>query len=323
MEILKTIRLKKYFPLSKSFLGKGSYVRAVDGVDISIGKGEVFGLVGESGCGKTTLGRLIVRLEEPTEGRIIFEGREVTKLTGKEIKWFRRKVQMIFQNPYTSFDPRYTIFDSVAEPLKIHKLSSSREELEELVIKALEEVGLVPAQDMLKRYPHELSGGQLQRASIARALLLKPDFLVADEPTSMLDASLRAGILNLLKRLNEERGMSVVLITHDIAAARYITKRMAVMYLGKMVEIGGTLKIIKNPLHPYTRALMASVLSPDPTGPMEEVAIKGEPRPVLEPKGCRFHPRCPYAMDRCRSEEPPLAEVEAGHRVACWLYAKG
>ena len=323
MELLKTIGLRKYFPLSKSFLGKGSYVRAVDGVDISIGKGEVFGLVGESGCGKTTLGRLIVRLEEPTEGRIIFEGRDVTKLTGKEIKWFRRKVQMIFQNPYTSFDPRYTIFDSVAEPLKIHKLSSSRGELEELVIKALEEVGLVPAQDMLKRYPHELSGGQLQRASIARALLLKPDFLVADEPTSMLDASLRAGILNLLKRLNEERGMSVVLITHDIAAARYITRRMAVMYLGKMVEIGGTLKIIKNPLHPYTRALMASVLSPDPTRPMEEVAIKGEPKPVLEPKGCRFHPRCPYATDRCRSEEPPLAEVEAGHFVACWLYAKG
>ncbi|NJE08134.1 ABC transporter ATP-binding protein [Thermococcus sp. M39] len=312
--------LTKLFPITSSILGKKVSIRAVDDVNLTIKKNEILGLVGESGCGKSTLGKLLVRLLEPTSGVVLFKGNNIYKLKGSALKQYRKNVQMVFQNPYTSFDPRLTLFDNIAEPMYTHKLALNKKEALTLAMGYFEDVGLTPPEDFLMRYPHELSGGQLQRASIARAIALEPEFIIADEPTSMLDASLRSGILNLIKKLKDELKTSWLFITHDLPSAYYIADRIAVMYLGKIVEIGKSKEVLKNPLHPYTKALLDANLPLDPDAPLREPKVKGEPRPVIETGYCRFAPRCPYAFERCKKEEPPLVEVKKDHYVACWLY---
>lgn len=315
--LIQTLNLKKYFPFEKSLFRVKSHIRAVDDINISFMEKEIVGLVGESGSGKTTLGRLLAKLEEPTDGAILFKSENITKLNGRRLKQFRRKVQMVFQNPYTSFDPRYDMKSSLSEPIDTHSLASSEEEKLEVISKALEEVGLTPAQEFLHRFPNEMSGGQLQRASVARALLLEPEFLIADEPTSMLDASLRVGVLNLIQKMKLGHGITTLFITHDIATAKHICDRIVVLYQGKVVEDASTEETIENPLHPYTKALMSSVLSTDLSVPELQVKIKGEPQILVDPKGCRLAPRCPYYVERCKSEEPRLSEASKSHYVAC------
>ncbi len=326
--LIRVENLKKWFPLKRGFFaslfGSEVYVRAVDGISFNIYEGEIFGLAGESGSGKTTTGRLILRLIEPTEGKIYFEDTDITNLKSKELKPYRRRMQIIFQDPYESLNPRMTVYDIITEPLRVHKIGEGEEERLELAYKILESVQLIPPEEFLYRFPHELSGGQRQRVAIARALILRPKFIVADEPISMLDMSIRAEILNLMLNLKKEYGLTYLYITHDLATARYICDRIAIMYLGKIVELGSMDSVLENPLHPYTRALLAAVPVPDPDIKIGEIPIKGEiPSPINIPSGCRFHPRCPYAKEICRSKEPELKEIEYQHFVACHLYSNG
>ena len=321
-ELLKVVNLKKYFPVRMGFFSRRSgFVKAVDGISFMVDKGEIFGLVGESGCGKTTTGRTILRLIEPTDGEAYFEGVNIFSLSRKEFKPYRRYMQMIFQDPYESLNPRRTVAKTIEQSINIHKLANSEEEKKELIIKALEEVELRPPEEFLDRYPHMLSGGQRQRVAIARAIVLRPKFIVADEPVSMLDVSIRAGILRLLMKLRDDMGISFLYITHDLATAKYICRRMAVMYLGKIVELGPTIKVIDEPLHPYTKALIKAIPVPDPKVKIGEVPIKGEVplSPIDLPSGCRFHPRCLMAEDICKKKEPEFREVEPGRWVACHL----
>jgi len=319
--LIETKNLRKYFTINKSILSsllgeKEIYVHAVDGVSFGIKKGESFGLVGESGCGKTTTGRLLLLLENPTTGEILFDGSNTNNLDGKELKAFRRRTQIIFQDPYSSLDPRKTVYDIIAEPMSIHGIPTS--EVEKRITEMMEIVELIPVETFLYSYPHELSGGQRQRVAVARALILNPEFIVADEPVSMIDVSMRIGILNLLMGLRERFNISFLFITHDLAVARYVCDRMAVMYLGKIVEIGRTEGIIKTPVHPYSSALISSV--PRLYSDNPEPQIKGEvPSAIEPPSGCRFHPRCPYAEEICEREEPHLVEVGDGRMVACHL----
>ncbi len=325
--VIRVENLKKWFPLRRSlsdilFKRPRRYVKAVDGVSFEIKKSEIFALAGESGCGKTTTGRTILRLIEPTEGRVEFLGRDVTKLNKREMKEFlRRKAQIIFQDPYESLNPRKTVEDIVSEPLEVHGLVDTKAEKREIVSKYLEEVGLTPPEDFIFRFPHELSGGQRQRVAIARALVLEPEFIVADEPVSMLDMSIRASILNLMLDLRDKRGLSYLFITHDLATAKYVADRLAIMYLGKIVEIGPAIEVIDNPLHPYTQALISAVPVPDPRHKIGDIPIKGEvPSPIDIPPGCRFHPRCVKVFKPCNKEIPKLKEIGPNHFVACHLY---
>ena len=320
---LKVVNLRKWFPVRKGIVStllsrKTEYVRAVDDVSFEINKGEIFGLAGESGCGKTTTGKTILRLLEPTSGEVYFEGRNITSLNKIEMKKMRRKMQIIYQDPYQSINPRMTVFEIISEPISIHKLADSLTETEEIIYKSLEEVELVPAEDFVQRFPHELSGGQRQRVAVARTMVLQPSFVVADEPISMLDVSIRAGILKVMLKTKEAKGITYIFITHDLAYARHICHRGAIMYLGKIVEMASMDNLVKNPIHPYTNALMTAVPVPDPTYEKARAIIGGEvPTPINPPPGCRFHPRCSKASEICRREQPELVEMETGHFVAC------
>ena len=324
--ILNVRNLKKWFPLRRGKLsklfGRGTqeYVKAVDGVSFNINEGEVFGLAGESGCGKTTTGKTILRLIEPTYGEVYFKGVNMMTISEREMKPMRRRMQIIYQDPYDSLNPRMTVETIISEPIRVHKLAEGRER-EEKLLQALEDVELTPPEEFLHRYPHELSGGQRQRVAVARALVLNPIFIVADEPVSMLDVSIRAEILNLMLKLREERGISYLFITHDLAIARHMCDRIAIMYLGKIVELGPTDKIVRQPIHPYTTALIMVVPVPDPTLTRPPIKITGQvPTPINPPQGCRFHPRCPYAKEICKKEEPSFTEIEKDHFVACHLF---
>ena len=317
--------LTKLFSVDKGvFSREKSYIHAVDNINFEIYRGESLSLVGESGCGKTTTGKLLVRLHEPTDGHIFIKNidgelEDIAYRKGKKMKEFRRRVQMIFQDPFESLNPRRTIFDTVAEPLQVQSLGTYQER-EERVAALLERVGLTPASSFMFRFPHELSGGQRQRVAIARALIIDPIFVAADEPTSMLDVSIRTGVMNLMTELADEMGVSYLYITHDLAVARYMTERVAVMYLGKIVELAETEELLKYPQHPYTKALVSAVPIPDPRYKREAIPIKGGiSAPIDPPPRCRFYPRCPIGDDFCRDNpHPPLEDKGNNHFAACY-----
>ncbi len=319
--MLEVQDLKKYFPVRGGVAMRViGYVKAVDGVSIYIKRGETFGLVGESGSGKTTLGRTILKLTEPTSGRIIFDGRDITNLKGKELIPLRKEMQIVFQDPYRALHPRKRVKDIVGEPLLIHE-KASESEIKEKVAEMLKLVGLNV--EHMDRYPHEFSGGQRQRIVIARALILRPKFIVLDEPTSALDVSVQAKILNLLNDLKEKFQLTFLLISHNLAVVQYMSHRIGVMYLGKLMEVADSEELFENPLHPYTHALISAIPVPDPkiARKKRKIVLKGEiPSPLNPPEGCRFHTRCPYAKEICRKEEPPLVEAEPGHFVACHFW---
>lgn len=319
--MLEVQDLRKYFPVRGGVLMRViDWVRAVDGVSLRVVEGETFGLVGESGSGKTTFGRTVMRLIEPTSGRILFDGRDVTSLRGKELLQLRREMQIVFQDPYKALHPKKRVKDIVGEPLVIHE-GLSNAEVRERVSEILKLVGLNP--EHLDRYPHEFSGGQRQRIVIARALVLRPRFLVLDEPTSALDVSVQAKILNLLSELKEKFRLTYLLITHNMAVVNHFSDRVGVMYLGKLVEVAPTHELFGNSAHPYTMGLISSIPVPDPklAKSRRKVILLGEiPSPVNPPSGCRFHTRCPYAKDICRKEEPEMEEVNSEHYVACHFW---
>ncbi len=323
--ILEVKNLKKYFQVGSVgwFSRTETIVHAVDDVDLHLKPGEVIALVGESGCGKSTLSLTLMGLEEATAGHIFFNGVDITHATNEERKGFRQKIQMIFQDPYESLNPTQTIEEIVTEPLVVHGLARDPFERKERVRRALEDSGLKPAESYLQRFPHQLSGGQRQRVVIAGALVLEPQLLLADEPVSMLDVSIRAEIINLLADLRRTRGISVVFITHDLGTVGYFADRIAVMYLGRIVETGSMREVLKNPKHPYTQALLSVIPVPNPRLRKKRIILQGEtPNPINLPSGCRFHPRCPVAMDVCKQSDPPLIKVSETQHAACLLLVK-
>ncbi|MEM2452638.1 MAG: ABC transporter ATP-binding protein [Candidatus Methanomethylicia archaeon] len=323
--MLRVVGLKKYFTLrrgliSSLFRREPPKIKAVDNISFEVKKGEIFGLAGESGCGKTTTGRCILRLIEPTSGKIYFENIDITSLDQEKLKPLRKHMQIIFQDPYESLNPRMKVYDIIAEPLRVQKASIDSEE--ETILRVMEEVELTPPEEFMDRFPHELSGGQRQRVAIARAFVLKPKLVVADEPVSMLDVSIRSEILNIMLREKEKYNTSIIFITHDLSLAKHICERIAIMYLGKIVEMGDIDRVLEDPKHPYTQALVSAVPIPDPEYRRSKIPIKGEiPSALNPPSGCRFHPRCPYAMEKCSKIEPELLNID-NRLIACHLYGK-
>jgi len=315
-DLVQVKNLVTYFPVRSGLLQRTvAWVQAVDDVSFTIRAGETLGLVGESGCGKTTVGRSILRLVEPTSGSVLFDGKDVLALRRKELKEVRRDMQIIFQDPYASLDPRVPIGESVMEGLNIHKIGSRRER-RDLMIDTLDKVGLEDYH--ARRYPHEFSGGQRQRIGIARALALRPRFIICDEPVSALDVSIQSQVLNILKDLQADFNLTYLFIAHNLSVVEHISERVAVMYLGKIVEITSRDTLFKMPLHPYTQALMSAIPIADPTLKRQRTILKGDvPSPFHPPSGCRFHPRCPVARDNCSVDEPVLREIRPGHQVAC------
>jgi oligopeptide transport system ATP-binding protein len=319
--LIVTDSIAKYFPVSTGLFARNArFVRAVDGVSLRVRRGETLGLVGESGCGKSTLGRLMLRLLDPTFGRVFFEGRDVTRLSQRELRPLRRRMQIIFQDPYSSLNPRMTVREIVGEAIRIHKLAKTRADEETRVAQLLEKVGL--RTDVMDRYPHEFSGGQRQRIGIARALAVEPAFIVCDEPTASLDVSIQAQIINLLVELQETIGLSYLFVSHDLTIVQHVSHRVAVMYLGRIVEQGSAEALYAEAQHPYTRALLAAAPQPDPERKRVRLVLKGDvPSPIDPPSGCAFHPRCPRAIPgTCDHEAPPLSEMVtgSGHKVACF-----
>ncbi|HXH10025.1 MAG TPA: oligopeptide/dipeptide ABC transporter ATP-binding protein [Alphaproteobacteria bacterium] len=319
--LMRAEQVKKHFPVTKGllFMRTVGYVKAVDGISFEIRQGETFGLVGESGCGKTTTSRMILRLETPTSGRILLHGKNIFELNRQALREYRTAVQAVFQDPWSSLNPRQRVHDIIAEPLIVNT-TLSRPEIDKRVAEVLEQVGLRP--DAAVRFPHEFSGGQRQRIALASALASYPKLLVLDEPVSALDVSIRAQIMNLLKRLQQQYQVSYLLVAHNLATVRYMAHQTAVMYLGQIVEHAATEALYSNPLHPYTKALFSAALPAHPDVPREEIVLPGEvPSPINPPSGCRFHPRCPFAKPECSEVEPVLQDVASEHKVACHLYA--
>lgn len=316
-KILSVQDLKKHFPIKGGIIQRTvGHVKAVDGVSFDIYKGETLGIVGESGCGKSTTGRAIIRLFENSGGHVYFKGEDINKLSRKELRALRPKMQMIFQDPYSSLNPRMTVGQIVGEALEDHGIIKDKKELRKKVIKTIEDCGL--AAYHIDRYPHEFSGGQRQRIGIARALALDPEFIIADEPVSALDVSIQAQIINLLMDLQKERGLTYLFISHDLSVVEHISTRVGVMYLGSMVELSPSKELYKNPLHPYTKALLSAAPVPDPTAKRDRIILRGDiPSPSNPPPGCKFHTRCPYAMDICQLEVPEFKDRGEGHFVAC------
>jgi oligopeptide/dipeptide ABC transporter ATP-binding protein len=316
--LVEVKNLVKHYPVRGGTLQKVvGWVQAVDDVSFYVKEGETLGLVGESGCGKTTVGRTMLRLIEPTSGSVVFDGVDILKLKGNDLKMMRRNMQIIFQDPYASLDPRIPVGESIAEGLKIHGIGDNESRFQ-VVLETLKKVGMEDYH--ARRYPHEFSGGQRQRIGIARALALQPKFIVADEPVSALDVSIQSQVLNILKNLQREFGLTYIFIAHNLSVVEHISDRVAVMYLGKIVEVTGRDELFRNPMHPYTQALMSAIPIPDPTLKRERIILQGDvPSPLNPPKGCRFHPRCPVAIDQCSQQEPPLVTVRLEHQAACWL----
>ncbi|BAL81293.1 ABC transporter ATP-binding protein [Caldisericum exile] len=321
-KLVEVQNLVKYFPvLGGVFSRPVGWVKAVDDVSFHIFEGETFGLVGESGSGKTTAGKTIIRLIEPTKGKIIFDGKDITKLPENQLRPIRREMQIIFQDPYGSLNPRMPIGEIIREPLLVHGIGD-RKEQEERVVEIMKLVGLRP--EYLRRYPHEFSGGQRQRIGIARAIVLNPKFVVADEPVSALDASIQAQVLNLLLELQQKLALTYLLVAHNLAVVRHVSDRIGVMYLGKLVEVAETKELFTTPLHPYTQALLSAIPIPDPEIKKERILLQGDiPSPINPPSGCRFRTRCRFAKDICAEKEPPLIDVGSGHYVACHFVKEG
>jgi peptide/nickel transport system ATP-binding protein/oligopeptide transport system ATP-binding protein len=317
-DLVQVKNLVKYFPVRGGLLQRVvAQVQAVEDVSFTVREGETFGLVGESGCGKTTIGRTLLRLVPATSGQVIFDGQDIFKANNRELKALRRNMQIIFQDPFSSLDPRMPVGESVAEGLLVHNIGKNSKERFEVVIHTLRKVGLEDYH--ARRYPHEFSGGQRQRIGIARALALRPKFIVCDEPVSALDVSIQAQVLNILKELQKEFNLTYLFVAHNLSVVEHISDRIGVMYLGKMVELTDREELFRNPLHPYTQALLSAIPVPDPDYKRERIILKGDvPSPLRPPSGCRFHPRCPVALEHCSKEEPQFKEVSKDHFVACW-----
>ena len=319
--LLRVEDLKIYYPVAGSGFGKKEFVKAVDGVTFEVKKGEVFGIVGESVCGKSTLGRGVCKLENLTSGHVYLDGEDITEYNDRRMRSIRKKVQMVFQDPYASLNPRMSVFDIIAEPLLVHHLYQDKADLEKKVLDLLHRVGLDDYH--ANRYPHEFSGGQRQRIGIARALAVEPSLIIADEPVSALDVSIQAQVLNLLNELKHDLDLTYIFVAHDLSVVEYISDRVGVMYLGNFVEVGEKEKIYSNPMHPYTQALLSAVPVPDPTAKRERILLEGSiPSAHKPPTGCKFHTRCPKCMECCKTQAPERYEVDDGHYVYCHLYDK-